>query len=111
MSVHDAVIKASKIHLQPPLIAALTAGLGIIPIAMTISPSLTAEMQRLFAPAILDGLITSMWCTLVVLPVIFDWFLDYAKILSDTPSPSKMKRTGKLIKVKNLFVARHFRGS
>lgn len=71
-SVADAVREGAEIRLRPVLMTALVASLGFIP--MAIATSAGAEVQRPLATVVIGGLITSTLLTLLILPMLYQWF-------------------------------------
>lgn len=72
LSIRDAILKGSETRLRPVITTALVASLGFIPMAL--STSAGAEVQRPLATVVIGGLISSTLLTLLILPVIFEWF-------------------------------------
>jgi cobalt-zinc-cadmium resistance protein CzcA len=48
------------------------AALGFVPMAIATGPG--AEVQRPLATVVIGGILSSTFLTLVVLPVIYEWF-------------------------------------
>jgi len=71
-SVAEAVREGAEIRLRPVLMTALVASLGFIP--MAIATSAGAEVQRPLATVVIGGLITSTLLTLLILPMLYQWF-------------------------------------
>ncbi|MGQ0511648.1 MAG: efflux RND transporter permease subunit [Betaproteobacteria bacterium] len=72
ISVRDAVRQGALMRLRPVLMTASVAILGLVP--MLLSSGVGAETQRPLATVVVAGLITSTALTLLVLPVVYDWF-------------------------------------
>ncbi len=72
MSVHDAVRKGSEMRLRPVMMTASVAILGLIP--MLLSSGVGAETQRPLATVVVGGLITSTLLTLILLPLMYEFF-------------------------------------
>jgi cobalt-zinc-cadmium resistance protein CzcA len=68
----DAVKEGAETRLRPVLMTALVASLGFIPMALATSAG--AEVQRPLATVVIGGLITSTLLTLLILPVLYEWF-------------------------------------
>ena len=68
----DAVHEGALIRLRPVLMTALVAGLGFMPMAL--SHGTGAEVQRPLATVVIGGLITSTALTLLLLPMLYQWF-------------------------------------
>jgi cobalt-zinc-cadmium resistance protein CzcA len=73
LSVADAVREGAEIRLRPVLMTALVASLGFIP--MAIATSAGAEVQRPLATVVIGGLVTSTLLTLLILPMLYNWFV------------------------------------
>lgn len=69
--LRTAVIDGTLTRLRPKLMTALTAALGLVPMALAHGPG--AEVQRPLATVIIGGIVTSTILTLLVLPVLYDW--------------------------------------
>ncbi len=74
-SIKDLVIEATKHRIRPVLLTASAAALGFLP--MAISTSSGAEVQRPLATAVIGGLITSTILTLIILPLLYTWLLEW----------------------------------
>jgi len=68
----DAIRLAADERLRPVLMTALVASLGFIPMALSRAPG--SEVQRPLATVVIGGLITATALTLLVLPVVYDYF-------------------------------------
>ena len=68
----DSVIEGSLTRLRPVLMTAAVAALGFVPMAIATGPG--AEVQRPLATVVIGGILSSTFLTLVVLPVIYEWF-------------------------------------
>ncbi len=68
----EAVREGALIRLRPVLMTALVAGLGFVPMAL--SHGTGAEVQRPLATVVIGGLITSTILTLLLLPMLYQWF-------------------------------------
>jgi cobalt-zinc-cadmium resistance protein CzcA len=69
--LRKAVVDGTLTRLRPKLMTALTAALGLVPMAIAHGPG--AEVQRPLATVIIGGIVTSTILTLLVLPVLYDW--------------------------------------
>ena len=74
-SIKDLVIQGTKHRIRPVLLTASAAALGFLP--MAISSSAGAEVQRPLATAVIGGLITSTILTLIILPLLYTWLLEW----------------------------------
>ena len=70
--VHERILKGTRIRLRPVLMTAAVASLGFIPMAL--SNGAGAEVQRPLATVVIGGLITATALTLLLLPVLYQWF-------------------------------------
>ena len=68
----EAVIKGCTLRLRPVLMTALVALLGLIPLAF--AHGIGSEVQRPLAVVVIGGLVSSTLLTLIVLPVLYQWF-------------------------------------
>lgn len=82
VATRDAVLQACSLRLRPVLMTAFTTVLGLIP--MLFSSGIGAEVQRPLATVVVYGLISSTFLTLVLIPVLYEWFAP--KIVVDTTS-------------------------
>ncbi len=71
-SVHDAVTEGSMTRLRPVIVTALVASLGFVPMALATGAG--AEVQRPLATVVIGGILSSTFLTLVLLPVLYEWF-------------------------------------
>src|SRR5262249_16766141 len=72
MSLEDAIEEAALNRLRPVLMTALVASLGFVP--MAVSTGIGAEVQRPLATVVIGGGLSSTPLTLLVLPVLYDFF-------------------------------------
>lgn len=70
-SIREAVERGALLRLRPVLMTAATTSLGLIPLLLATGPG--SEIQRPLALAVVGGLITSTFLTLLVLPVLYHW--------------------------------------
>lgn len=68
----EAVHEGALIRLRPVLMTAFVAGLGFVPMAL--SHGTGAEVQRPLATVVIGGLMTSTILTLLLLPMLYQWF-------------------------------------
>ena len=66
--------QGAELRLRPVLMTASVVILGLVP--MLLSSGVGAETQRPLAGVVIGGLVTSTLLTLVLLPVIYEWFED-----------------------------------
>jgi hydrophobic/amphiphilic exporter-1 (mainly G- bacteria), HAE1 family len=72
MELSVAIIEAAKERLRPILMTTLTLIFGLLPIAL--SGSSGSEWKSGLAVALVGGLASSMFLTLLVIPVVYVWF-------------------------------------
>ena len=86
---HQAMIQAGLVRLRPILMTAFSTVAGILPIAIGFGAG--AESRRPMGVAVVGGLMTSTFLTLLVIPVAYTVFSDVAERLlgkgAKTPSP------------------------
>jgi len=78
MDMDEAIIRGGIVRLRPVLMTALTTVLGLIPLLL--SQGIGAEVQRPLAVVVVNGLISSTFLTLILIPVLYKWFSDKEKI-------------------------------
>jgi cobalt-zinc-cadmium resistance protein CzcA len=71
-SLRDSVFEGSLTRLRPVLVTALVASLGFVPMALATGTG--AEVQRPLATVVIGGVLSSTFLTLVLLPVLYEWF-------------------------------------
>jgi heavy metal efflux system protein len=74
LSMDDAVRRGCERRLRPVLMTALVAILGLTPLLFATGPG--SEVQRPLAVVVVGGLFTATLLTLVVLPVLYQWFAE-----------------------------------
>lgn len=72
MELRAAIVEAGKDRLRPILMTTLTIVFGLMPIAF--SGSSGSEWKSGLAVALIGGLTSSMFLTLLVIPVVYSWF-------------------------------------
>ncbi len=70
-SIRDSVIEGSLTRLRPVLATAFVASLGFVLLA--IATGTGAEVQRPLATVVIDGVLSSTFLTLVLLPALYEW--------------------------------------
>jgi HAE1 family hydrophobic/amphiphilic exporter-1 len=75
LPLREAVIQAGPVRLRPILMTTLAMILGMMPIAIGIGEG--AETRAPMAMATIGGLLTSLFLTLVVVPVAYDLFEEH----------------------------------
>jgi HAE1 family hydrophobic/amphiphilic exporter-1 len=71
-NTHDALILANHARLRPILMTTIAMVFGMLPIAMASGPG--AELKNGLAWVIIGGLISSLFLTLIVVPVVYQLF-------------------------------------
>jgi cobalt-zinc-cadmium resistance protein CzcA len=74
LSLDEAVRQGCERRLRPVLMTALVAILGLTPLLFASGPG--SEVQRPLAVVVVSGLFTATLLTLVVLPVLYQWFAE-----------------------------------
>ncbi|MEZ5004205.1 MAG: CusA/CzcA family heavy metal efflux RND transporter [Chitinophagales bacterium] len=74
-NIHQRIIKGTSVRLRPVLMTAAVASLGFLPMALSRSGG--AEVQRPLATVVIGGLITATFLTLIVIPVLYSWLMQY----------------------------------
>jgi cobalt-zinc-cadmium resistance protein CzcA len=72
MEMDQAILKGAELRLRPVLMTALVASLGLVPMLLATGPG--SEIQRPLATVVIGGLLSSTFLTLLVLPVMYQWF-------------------------------------
>lgn len=75
-SVIQAVSEGAMLRLRPVLMTATVASLGLIPLLL--ATGIGSEVQKPLATVVVGGLVSSTVLTLIVLPVLYAWFEDWA---------------------------------
>ena len=75
-SIAEAVTEGAMLRLRPVLMTATVASLGLIPLLL--ATGIGSEVQRPLATVVVGGLVSSTLLTLVVLPVLYTWFAQWA---------------------------------
>ena len=76
-SAHDAMMQAGLVRLRPILMTAFSTIAGILPIAIGFGAG--AESRRPMGIAVVGGMATSTFLTLVIIPVVYTVFSDIAE--------------------------------
>ena len=77
VSAHDAMVQAGVVRLRPILMTAFSTIAGILPIAIGFGAG--AESRRPMGIAVVGGMLTSTFLTLVIIPVVYTAFSDLAR--------------------------------
>ncbi len=72
---HDAMMQAGTVRLRPILMTAFSTVAGIIPIAIGFGAG--AESRRPMGVAVIGGMLTSTFLTLLIIPVVYTLFSDF----------------------------------
>ncbi len=72
MALSDAIMESARERLRPIIMTTLTLIFGLLPIAL--SHSSGSEWKSGLAVALVGGLFSSMFLTLLVIPVVYVWF-------------------------------------
>ncbi len=72
LATDEAIMQASLLRLRPVLMTALTTILGLVPLLL--SHGMGSEVQRPLAVVVVFGLISSTFLTLVLIPILYEWF-------------------------------------
>ena len=72
MALKEAIVKASRVRLRPILMTTATTVLGLLPMALGLGDG--AEIRTPMAIAVISGLLTSTFLTLLVIPTIYYLF-------------------------------------
>ncbi len=70
--LHSAIRESGLVRLRPVLMTGVTDALGFVP--MMLATAVGAEVQRPLATVVVGGVISSMFLTLLVLPVLYSLF-------------------------------------
>lgn len=77
-SLRDLIIRGGTDRLRPVIMTAAVAALGFLPMAL--STSAGAEVQKPLATVVIGGLVSATLLTLIVLPVLYQWFHRKQKV-------------------------------
>jgi cobalt-zinc-cadmium resistance protein CzcA len=72
LSTNKSINEACLLRLRPVLMTALTTILGLVPLLL--SHGMGSEVQRPLAVVVVFGLLSSTFLTLVLIPVLYEWF-------------------------------------
>ncbi|MCI0745546.1 MAG: efflux RND transporter permease subunit [Verrucomicrobia subdivision 3 bacterium] len=84
---HEAMLQAGIVRLRPILMTAFSTVAGILPIAIGFGAG--AESRRPMGVAVVGGLLTSTFLTLIIIPVVYTLFSDFAAWMREKFSRSK----------------------
>ncbi len=87
VNARDAMIQAGRVRLRPILMTAFSTIAGILPIAIGFGAG--AESRRPMGVAVVGGMLTSTFLTLIIIPVVYTVFSDLAEKLGRKPVATK----------------------
>jgi HAE1 family hydrophobic/amphiphilic exporter-1 len=100
LSVHDALLEAAKSRLRPILMTTFTMIFGMTPIALSVSSG--SEFKSGLAWAIIGGLTSSLFLTLIIVPVVYmkvdEWKEKVPAFFKKPSSMFKRPQNGKLLR-------------
>ncbi|MGD1044769.1 MAG: efflux RND transporter permease subunit [Bacteroidota bacterium] len=100
LSVHDALLEAAKSRLRPILMTTFTMIFGMTPIALSVSSG--SEFKSGLAWAIIGGLTSSLFLTLIIVPVVYmkvdEWKEKIPALFKKPSSIFKRSRNGELLR-------------
>ena len=76
---HEAMIRAGLVRLRPILMTAFSTIAGILPIAIGFGAG--AESRRPMGVAVVGGMLTSTFLTLIIIPVVYTVFSDLGELV------------------------------
>ncbi len=86
-NARDAMLEAGIVRLRPILMTAFSTIAGILPIAIGFGAG--AESRRPMGVAVVGGMLTSTFLTLVIIPVVYTLFSDVAEKFRRTPASAE----------------------
>jgi multidrug efflux pump subunit AcrB len=84
VNAHDAMLQAGIVRLRPILMTAFSTIAGILPIAIGFGAG--SESRRPMGVAVVGGMLTSTFLTLIVIPVVYTLFSDFAALFRRKPA-------------------------
>ncbi|MEA1920005.1 MAG: efflux RND transporter permease subunit, partial [Campylobacterota bacterium] len=69
MSLHDTIIQGAMRRIRPVMMTAIIAALGLVPFLFATGPG--SELQKPLAIVVVNGLISSTFLTLILLPMLY----------------------------------------
>src|SRR6185436_8421457 len=75
INAHDAMVEAGIVRLRPILMTAFSTIAGILPIAIGFGAG--AESRRPMGMAVVGGMLTSTFLTLIIIPVVYTELSDF----------------------------------
>ena len=100
-NAHEAMMQAGTVRLRPILMTAFSTVAGILPIAIGFGAG--AESRRPMGVAVVGGMLTSTFLTLVIIPVVYTVFSDIVtwtrrKTAAAPGSPAHVPAPGPVVK-------------
>ncbi len=89
MERDEAVLVAGPVRLRPILMTAITTIVGVTPVALALSAG--GEMRAPMARAVIGGMVTSTFLTLLVVPVVYTLFDDLQNWMSRRARSEKLE--------------------
>jgi hydrophobe/amphiphile efflux-1 (HAE1) family protein len=83
-NAHDAMLAAGRVRLRPILMTAFSTIAGILPIAIGFGAG--AESRRPMGIAVVGGIITSTFLTLIIIPVVYTAFSQLGEFFRRRPA-------------------------
>ena len=95
MDRSEALLEAGQVRLRPILMTSLSLIFGVLPLALAIGPG--AEMRAPMARAVIGGMVSATFLTLIVVPVVYSILDDFvtSKLFRSTFGISKKGGTEK----------------
>ncbi len=89
----QAILDGAELRLRPVLMTAATTALGLMPLIW--ATGVGSEVQRPLAVVVVAGVVTSTLLTLIVLPILYQWFGGSAETAADEcEAPSEPRQGG-----------------
>ncbi len=85
-NAHDAMVQTGLVRLRPILMTAFCTIAGILPIAIGFGAG--AESRRPMGVAVVGGILTSTFLTLIIIPVVYTLFSDLTEKLGRKKTPA-----------------------
>ncbi len=74
-NIRAIILEGTKVRLRPVIMTAAVASLGFLPMALSTSGG--AEVQQPLATVVIGGLITATFLTLIILPILYSWLMQW----------------------------------
>ncbi len=92
VSARDAMLQAGNVRLRPILMTAFSTIAGILPVAIGFGAG--AESRRPMGVAVVGGMLTSTFLTLVIIPVVYTLFSDMGAWVTRVLKREKLEKGG-----------------